>query len=88
MVPKVLTGNAVEYVIQLPLCTSWNLDTKGRSVCYSVWHRERTPEHGIDRDTAWRLWRTRLRDRLCDCMVIEVMGASKPPDRDDLWEVH
>lgn len=80
-ITQLLTGNAVEFVIQLSLCTSWNLDTKGRSVCYSVWHRERTPDHGIDRDTARRLWRrTRLCDRLCDCMVTEVMGASKPPD--------
>ena len=40
-------------------------------------------------DTARRLWRrTRLCDRLCNCMVTEVMGASKPPDWDDLWEVH
>ena len=52
VVPKVLTGNAVEFVIQLSLCTSWNLDTKGRSVCYSVWHREKIPDHGIDRHRA------------------------------------
>ena len=52
VVPTLLTGNAVEFVIQSSLCTSWNLDTKGRSVCYSVWHRERTPDHGIDRHRA------------------------------------